>query len=86
MDDETFEALARIEGRLDGLREAFLGLITQLTYRDRSLSQPLETQMFGSVVERSDKNPHAAMMDELRDIGNKITALREAREADAQPF
>jgi hypothetical protein len=24
------------------------------------------------------------MMNELRDIGNEITALREAREADAQ--
>ena len=37
MDEETFEALARLEGRLEALRLAYLSLIVVLTHRDRTL-------------------------------------------------
>jgi hypothetical protein len=83
LDEETFEALARLEGRLDALRLAYLSLVVILTYRDRTLERAIETGLFGNFVDASDKNPHSAMQEELRSLTNEITALIERRaEAD----
>ena len=81
MDDATFEALARLEGRLDALREAWLGLVVMLTHRDRSLENSVLAALQGAFVEASDKNPHAAMGDELRSLKDEIEALRVRRDA-----
>jgi hypothetical protein len=80
LDEQTFEALARLEGRVEALRLAYLSLVVILTYHDRKLEQEIETGLFGSFVEMSDKNPHLAMQEELTALLNEITALREGRD------
>jgi hypothetical protein len=79
LDEETFEALGRLEGRIEALRLAFLGLVVILTSRDRTLEEEMETQLHGDYVNSSDKNPHSAMLQELTDLMNELAGLREAR-------
>jgi hypothetical protein len=79
MDVETFEAIHRLEARIDGLREAIWGMMVILTHREPDLTDSFGTQLFGAFVDSEDKNPHEAMLDELRRLGNDLTSLKERR-------
>ena len=72
-----------MEGRIDALRLAYLGLVTMLTYRDRTLEVSIEASLQGAYVESADRNPHAAMAEELSSLLNEVTALRERRDEEA---
>lgn len=79
MDAETFETIHRLEARIDGLREAIFGIVVVLTKNNPELSDSIGNQLFGAFCDAENKNPHEAMLDELRRLGNDLTSLKERR-------
>ena len=78
MDSDTFEAIARLEARVDALRAAFVGLVAALTYRDRALEMSISAQLQGAWTYATD--PHQAFREELKGLKFELDDLIKRRD------